>query len=71
MKVKYSVAEDMAAGLLNDVDNITKWCAAHNLSYYTVLKIKNRKNKKEYPLIVSKILTIFGKNITILKIKQY
>jgi hypothetical protein len=68
MLLTYNEALKMASEYLSKIDNIQKFCHEHDLDYANVLRIKNNKSKTKFPNIISKILIIFGNDVTIHKI---
>jgi hypothetical protein len=66
MLLPYNKAFEKAQKHLVKIDNLKKFCNGHNLNYYNVLKIKNNKASSDFPILISKILTIFGNDVTIM-----
>jgi len=69
--MQYQEAEIFVKNELSKIRNIKRFCSNNNLNYQLVIKIKNGSTTKKYPLLISKLCTIFGKNITIHINKQY
>ena len=65
MLLDYNKALELASDYLDTVPNLNKFCFEHQLGYQNVINIHRKNKKKPYPKLVSKILTIFGSNVTI------
>lgn len=63
----YDQAVDRAINCLNSVENIKEFCENNNLGYKNVIYFKNNPYKKHFPLLICKILSIFGNDVSIEK----
>ena len=64
----YNEASKIAIKNLNSVQNIKKFCLENNIGYKNVIFFKNNPEEKQFPLLVCKILSIFGNDVTIKKV---
>ncbi len=63
--LSYKEATNLVIQHLNTLENIKEFCMKHELGYKNVIYLKNNPDKKKFPLLVSKILAIFGNEVSI------
>lgn len=59
-KITYNEALNFINDDLNKVDNLKLFCKNNDLSYQAIRAIKNRKDEKEYPLQLIKVMNVLG-----------
>lgn len=63
----YQQVNELACEFLNKQNNLREFCKTHKLGYQNVVWIKNKHKEREFPMLIVKILSIFGNNFTIIQ----
>ena len=65
--LSYDEIIDIIIPHLAAIHNLKEFCVKNNLNFNTIYMIKNKNTKQHFPIIVSKLLNIFGYNNQIIK----